>query len=244
MRLIWKTGWLEETAGKGRAFVGLQWEKAGLARKKPGWEGALSAWLGKVTLPVPRVSLVRGEGWPGGETEPHELNRSSPGVRLAWKEETSRVGEGGQERVGLPFGGTEARRGREEGAPRGAGPGREWRRYRLRMASSRSHTHRLTFTGARARALSIGRPARGGEKLLGSVNYRAVGEGAGDTGLPSPADRRAAVTCVRESWAAAAMVFPSCTGGEGRTGRRGLGAGRRRRERPEARPGRAGGRLP
>jgi len=50
--------------------------------------------------------------------------------------------------------------------------------------------------------------------------------------------------CVRESWAAAAMVFPSCTGGEGRTGGLGLGAGRRRRERSEARPGQAGGRLP
>ena len=102
-------------------------------------------------------------------------------MRLAWKEKTSWVGEGGQERVGLPSGGTGAPRGREEGAPRGAGPGRERRRYRLGMASS-AVTLTDTVTGAPARALGIGRPARGGEKLPGSVNRRAVGEGAGDTG--------------------------------------------------------------
>lgn len=155
-------------------------------------------------------------------------------MRLAWKEETSRVGEGGQERVGLPSGGTGARRGREEGAPRGAGPGREWRRYRLRMASSRSHTHRLTFTGARARALSIGRPARGGEKLLGSVNYRAVGEGAGDTGRPSPADRRAALPVSGRAGPPQPWCFHHARegkegradGGSGRGG--GGGSGRRR----------------
>lgn len=83
-------------------------------------------------------------------------------MRLAWKEETSWVGEGGQEKVGLPSGGTGARRGLEEGAPRGAGPGREWRRYRLRMASSRSHTH--THIHRRARALSVSAAPPGAER--------------------------------------------------------------------------------
>lgn len=109
--------------------------------------------------------------------------------------------------------------------------------YRLRMASSRSHT---TLTFARRARSGIVAPARGGEKLLGSVNRRG-GWGGGRGHRPAepggPAGRR--YLC-RGERAAAAMVFPSCTGGEGRTGGQGLGAGRRRRERPEARPA-AGG---
>lgn len=65
---------------------------------------------------------------------------------------------------------------------------------------------------------------------------------AGETRRVEPGGPAGGVTCVRESWAAAAMVFPSCTGGEGRTGGRrpgregGGGTGRRRGQRPGVSP--------
>lgn len=133
------------------------------------------------------------------------------------------------------------------GAPRGVGPGAPthpgWGRG-CRGGAPGWGWRPPSGTHAHALALTIGHLSPGREKLPGSVNHRAVGEGAGRGSRPiEPGGWAGGVTCVRESWAAAAMVFPSCTGGEGRTGGRGLGAGRRRRERPEARPGRAGWRA-
>ena len=155
-----------------------------------------------------------------------------------------------------------ARRGREEGAPRGAGlrrrPAGAGSRLprlscRLGMASSPSHTHTLTHTHthththtythshARALALSIGRPARGGEKLPRSVNHRTVGEGAGDTGRPSQADWRVALPVSERAGPPQPWCFHHAR--EGKEGRadggsgRGRGGGSSRRRGPGGRAG-------
>lgn len=71
---------------------------------------------------------------------------------------------------------------------------------------------------------------------------RAVGGRAGKARWVEPGGPAGGVTCVRENCAAAAMVFPSCTGGEGRTGGQGPGreggggTGRRRGRRPGVSP--------
>lgn len=105
--------------------------------------------------------------------------------------------------------------GRGRGAS-GGGTGSGWRPPAVTLTDSHSQ--------ARARALSIGRPARGGEKLLGSVNRRAVGEGAGDTGRPSPADRRAALPVSGRAGPPQPWCFHHAR--EGKEGRADRGSGR------------------
>lgn len=137
---------------------------------------------------------------------------------------------------------------RREGRGRGRPPTRAGSRRLpqrssgLRMAPSlphtrtRSHSHYPPPRAAPRENARVGEPLTGGRR----GGKEEVDRGHRPT---EPSGWAGGVTCVRESWAAAAMVFPSCTRGEGRTGRLGLGAGRRRRERPEARPGQAGGRA-
>lgn len=91
----------------------------------------------------------------------------------------------------------------------------------------------VTHTHTRARAdTPAARPRASREQLPGPVKRRAVGEGAGDTGRPKPEDERARrYLCQRELGCRSHGV--SIMHGEGKEGRadRGLGAGRRRRER-------------
>lgn len=245
MRLIWKRDRLQEW----RAFTGLQVGKGRfreqrrlerLAREGDSNEGKRAA--------QPR-------GW--ASCGP----RADPGVRLIRASSQAHLGQSGLE-GGNFLGGWKLNggRGAGRGLSRARGTGHtagarrggetqgeptdpDWGRG-CQSGAAGSGWRPPSGTHAEALALTIGRPVRGQEKLPGSVNRRAVGEGAGRGHQPTePGGWAGGVTCVRESWAAAAMVFPSCTGGEGRTGGWGLGAGRRRRERPEARPGRAGGRA-
>lgn len=119
--------------------------------------------------------------------------------------------------------GRRAARGPAAGAaarwePRGAEP-------RARRTGARARRPRLaapapTRDGVRTPHTRSHRAARGQPPRQ---RPRAVAGRAGEPQRVEPGRPAGGVTCVRESWAAAAMVFPSCTGGEGRTDGRGPG---------------------
>lgn len=180
----------------------------------------------------PKSSLAPPAGAASREPRSPELTRrpSGPWEKLA--ERASADGTGRREARGSAAGAA-ARWALHGAEPRARRTGAGARRPRLPL--------RLGMAPAllAPRAPTV-RPE--GSRRAAPSPQSGVGGRAGEPQRGEPGRPAGGVTCVRESWAAAAMVFPSCTGREGRTDGQGPGAGRRRRDRPEARP--AAGRLP
>lgn len=143
-----------------------------------------------------------GEGWPGVEADPRELNRSSPGVLLAWKEETSSLGESCEEWEGPDDGWTgQGPRSAQQCDQGAAGhSAREWGEWGGVTAAATElrardgalpQSHSLTLTHTNALALTEGHPARGERNCPGRWTTGQWGRGLGwDTGRLSRTGRR------------------------------------------------------